>query len=147
MKLVTYHDSKGESYGVATDDGIVNAGRALYYRDLRAVLEADALDEVRDYVDGRDPDTALADVTLLPPVQNPDKIIMVGLNYATHVAEGGRDTPEYPMLFPRYANTQVGHGQAMIRPKASEKLDFEGELAFVIGKAGRNLAKENAYDH
>ncbi|MBI09758.1 MAG: 5-carboxymethyl-2-hydroxymuconate isomerase [Rhodospirillaceae bacterium] len=72
---------------------------------------------------------------------------MVGLNYATHVAEGGRETPQYPMLFPRYANTQVGHGQAIIRPKASEKLDFEGELAFVVGKAGRHVSKKNAYQH
>ena len=147
MKLVTYDDDKGESYGVATADGIVNVGRALYYPDLRAVLEADALEEVRDYVDGRAPDTAIEDVTLLPPVQKPDKIIMVGLNYATHVAEGGRETPQYPMLFPRYANTQVGHGQAIIRPKASEKLDFEGELAFVVGKAGRHVSKKNAYEH
>ena len=147
MKLVTYRDSKGESYGVVTDGGIVNIGRALNYPDLRALLEADALDVVRDHVDGRETEVALDDITLLPPVQNPDKIIMVGLNYATHVAEGGRDTPEYPMLFPRYANTQVGHGQAMIRPKVSEKLDFEGELAFVVGKTGRHVAKENAYDY
>jgi len=147
MKLISYRDSKGESYGVATNGGVVNVGRTLKYPDLRTLLDADALQEVRDYVDGRATECVLDDITLLPPVQNPEKIIMVGLNYATHVAEGGRDTPEYPMLFPRYANTQVGHGQAMIRPKASEKLDFEGELAFVVGKAGRHVAKENAYDY
>ena len=147
MKLISYRDSKGESYGVATNSGVVNVGRTLNYPDLRALLDAEALQEVRDYVDGRATECVLDDITLLPPVQNPEKIIMVGLNYATHVAEGGRDTPEYPMLFPRYANTQVGHGQAMIRPKASEKLDFEGELAFVLGKAGRHVAKENAYDY
>ncbi len=147
MKLISYRDSKGESYGVATNGGVVNVGRTLKYPDLRTLLDADALQEVRDYVDGRATECVLDDITLLPPVQNPEKIIMVGLNYATHVAEGGRDTPDYPMLFPRYANTQVGHGQAMIRPKASEKLDFEGELAFVVGKAGRHVAKENAYDY
>lgn len=147
MKLVTYHDSKGESYGVVADDGIVNIGRALYYPDLRAALEAGALDEIREFADGRAADTPLDEITFLPPIQNSDKIIMVGLNYATHVAEGGRDTPEYPMLFPRYANTQVGHEQSMIRPKASEKLDFEGELAFVVGKAGRHVSKADAYDH
>ncbi|MEC9151386.1 MAG: fumarylacetoacetate hydrolase family protein [Pseudomonadota bacterium] len=147
MKLISYRDSKGESYGVATNGGVVNVGRTLKYPDLRTLLDADALQEVRDYVDGRATECVLDDITLLPPVQNPEKIIMVGLNYATHVAEGGRDTPQYPMLFPRYANTQVGHGQAMIRPKASEKLDFEGELAFVLGKAGRHVAKENAYDY
>ena len=147
MKLISYRDSKGESYGVATNGGVVNVGRTLKYPDLRTLLDADALQEVRDYVDGRATECVLAAITLLPPVQNPEKIIMVGLNYATHVAEGGRDTPQYPMLFPRYANTQVGHGQAMIRPKASEKLDFEGELAFVVGKAGRHVAKENAYDY
>ena len=147
MKLVTYHDDKGDSYGAVAGDGIVNVGRALYYPDLRAVLEADAIGEVRDYAAGRAADTPLDSVTCLPPVRNPDKIIMVGLNYATHVAEGGREPPEYPMLFPRYANTQVGHEQPMIRPKASEKLDFEGELAFVVGRTGRHVAKEDAYAH
>lgn len=147
MKLITYSDDKGETYGIATDDGVVNVGRALHYANLRGVLDAEALDEVRDYADGRAVDTPLDAVTLLPPIRNPDKIIMVGLNYATHVAEGGRDTPEYPMLFPRFANSQVGHGQSMIRPKASECFDFEGELAFVVGKKGRHVSKENAYDH
>jgi 2-keto-4-pentenoate hydratase/2-oxohepta-3-ene-1,7-dioic acid hydratase in catechol pathway len=136
MKLITYSDSKGLTYGVATDDGVVNVGRALYYANIRAVFEADGLDEVADYIEVRAADAALDEVTLLPPIQNPDKIIMVGLNYATHVAEGGRDTPEYPMLFPRYANTQVGHGQPMIRPKASERLDFEGESAPALSGLG-----------
>ena len=147
MKLITYSDDKGETYGIANEDNVVNLGRALYYPNIRALLEAEALDEAREYAAGRDADTLLSEVTLLPPIQNPDKIIMVGLNYATHVAEGGCDTPEYPMLFSRYANTQVGHGQPMIRPKVSERLDFEGELAFVVSKGGRHVTKEDAYDH
>lgn len=72
---------------------------------------------------------------------------MVGLNYATHIAEGGREPPKYPMLFPRFANSQVGHGQAMTRPKVSENFDFEGEMAFVVGTAGRHVTREDAYKH
>lgn len=147
MKLITYSDDKGDTYGIANEDNIVNIGRALYYPNIRTLLEAEALGEAHEYAAGRDADALLSEVTLLSPIQNPDKIIMVGLNYATHVAEGGRDTPEYPMLFPRYANTQVGHGQPMIRPKVSERFDFEGELAFVVSKGGRYVAKEDAYDH
>ncbi|MEX2617024.1 MAG: fumarylacetoacetate hydrolase family protein [Alphaproteobacteria bacterium] len=149
MKLVSYRDASGDTYGVADGGGIIEVGRAsgLGHADLKSVLEADALDAVRDFAAGRPADAALDDVTLLPPIGKPDKIIMVGLNYATHIAETGRDKPQYPMLFPRYANSQVGHGQPMIRPKVSECFDFEGEMAFVVGKAGRHVAKEDAYGH
>jgi len=149
MKIVSYRDVKGDTFGVAVDDGIIEVGRAsgLGHADLKAVLEAGALDAVRNFAAGRSADVAQDKVTFLPPIGTPDKIIMVGLNYATHIAEGGREPPKYPMLFPRYANSQVGHGQPMIRPKVSEYFDFEGELAFVVGKAGRHVTKEDAYSH
>ncbi len=67
-------------------------------------------------------------VTLLPPIPNPEKILCVGLNYMTHIAEGGREPPEKPIIFVRFPNSQVGHGQNLIAPKASETFDYEGEL-------------------
>jgi 2-keto-4-pentenoate hydratase/2-oxohepta-3-ene-1,7-dioic acid hydratase in catechol pathway len=83
-------------------------------------------------------------VTFLPPIPNPDKIICVGLNYLSHILEGGRDKPTKPTIFTRWANTQVGHGQPMIRPRASATLDFEGELAVVIGRTCRHVKAADA---
>ncbi len=146
MKLVSYRDKDGDTFGTMVGDGIFNIGRApeINATTLRQALEADALDAIQDLVLTRDAYTPMDDITFLPVIPDPDKIICVGLNYATHVAEGGREPPEYPMLFPRYANTQVGHGEALIRPKASERFDFEGELAFVIGKTARHVSQSEA---
>lgn len=149
MKLVSYRDNKGDTVGVVDGDGVINVGRAdsVNGDTLRQILENDALGAARAHAEGRAPDTALDDVTLLPLIPDPEKIICVGLNYASHAAEGGNKLPEFPSLFPRYSNTQVGHGQPMIRPKVSETFDFEGEFAFVVGKTGRHVKKADAYDY
>ncbi len=85
--------------------------------------------------------------TLLPPIENPGKIICVGLNYSDHAAEAGLKPPDYPILFLRVPGSVVGHGQAIIRPKASKHFDYEAEMVAVIGKRGRNIAKSRALDH
>ncbi len=92
-------------------------------------------------------DVPLSGLQLLPPLRQPGKIICVGLNYADHSKESGFATPSYPAIFSRYASSLMGHGAPMIRPRVSEQLDFEGELAVVIGKAGRHIAKESALEH
>jgi len=89
----------------------------------------------------------IKDVTFLPVIENPSKIICLGLNYADHAAEGGHATPEYPSFFMRGASSLVGHNAPMIRPKVSEKFDYEAELAFVIGKKARHLTRDNALDY
>jgi 2-keto-4-pentenoate hydratase/2-oxohepta-3-ene-1,7-dioic acid hydratase in catechol pathway len=86
----------------------------------------------------------LAALTYLPPIPDPDKIICVGLNYLSHILEGGREPPEMPTIFTRWANTQVGHKQPLIRPNASPTFDYEGELAFVIGKRCRHVTEADA---
>ena len=90
---------------------------------------------------------SLKDVRFIPLIDRPSKIVCLGLNYADHAAEGGHARPEYPSFFMRGPSSMVGHLQPMIRPKASDKFDFEAELAFVVGKAGRHLTAENALDH
>ena len=90
---------------------------------------------------------ALDEVELLPVIPEPQKTICIGLNYGSHVKETGRDWPEYPIIFTRYPQTHVGHGQPLVRPKLSERFDYEGELAFVIGKGGRHIPAEKALDH
>ncbi|MDD3799693.1 MAG: fumarylacetoacetate hydrolase family protein [Novosphingobium sp.] len=89
----------------------------------------------------------LDDVTLLPAVPNPGKILCIGLNYASHIAEMGRKEEGYPAVFTRWADTLVAHGQPLVCPRESTAFDFEGELAVVIGKAGRRIPREQAQAH
>ncbi|WP_298195743.1 fumarylacetoacetate hydrolase family protein, partial [Novosphingobium sp.] len=88
-----------------------------------------------------------AAVTLLPVVPNPGKILCIGLNYATHVAETGREQKEHPAVFTRWADTLIADGEAMVRPKESTRFDYEGELAVIIGQGGRRILRAAALDH
>ena len=89
---------------------------------------------------------AMSSVTMLPLIPNPGKIVCMGLNYADHAKEGGNARPEYPSFFLRGNSSMVGHNQAIVRPKASTQLDYEAELAVIIGKQARHLTAENALD-
>ena len=89
---------------------------------------------------------AMSGVTMLPLIPNPGKIICMGLNYADHAKEGGNARPEYPSFFLRGNSSMVGHNQAIVRPKASTQLDYEAELAVIIGKQARHLTADNALD-
>jgi acylpyruvate hydrolase len=92
-------------------------------------------------------DVALSDLELLAPLRRAPKVICVGLNYADHSKESGFDTPTYPAIFSRYNSSLMGHGAPMVRPRVSEQLDYEGELAVIIGKGGRHIPVESALDH
>jgi 2-keto-4-pentenoate hydratase/2-oxohepta-3-ene-1,7-dioic acid hydratase in catechol pathway len=146
MRLVTYRQGSGERFGVAVDGGIVDGGKALAGRfaDLRSVLAAGALPELARVVRGARPEVMLEAVQLLPPIPRPDKILCVGINYHAHREETGRSETAYPTLFTRFFNTQVGHGEALIRPRDSTELDYEAELAVVIGKRGHHVKREDA---
>jgi len=147
MRLVSFEVDRQPSYGIVVDGGIVDAGRQLSqrYADLKAVLADDALDALRELATAA-PD--LSDgIDFLPVIPNAEKILCVGINYLSHIKETGRDVPEHPVLFTRYADTFVGHLQAIIRPKVSTQLDYEGELAVIIGKPGRNIARDSALEH
>lgn len=149
MRISSYVTADGTaSYGVVIDGKLHDAGPDMRarYADLRAVLASQAL-EALAAASGNGAVLEFADVTLVPPVRNPDKIICIGLNYATHIRETGRDKPAKPSIFTRYPSSLVGHDVPLIRPAASDWFDFEGELAVVIGKAGRNIPEEAAMDH
>lgn len=142
MKLVSFLQNGTASWGVWRDDGIVDL-RSNRYPTLKSALANLAEATAGQRGTTIDPAT----VTLLSPVPDPVRILCVGLNYKTHIAETGREPPKYPMMFPRYPDSLVASGQSMIRPKASQNFDFEGELAFVIGKGGRHIAADRALDH
>jgi len=147
MKLVSFRVDGRASYGVVKGGGIVDAGLRLGAGapDLKSAI-AGGLDQLKPMAEAA-PDYRLDAVELLPVIPNPDKILCIGINYLTHVKETGRPLPDYPMIFTRFANSQVGHGQPMARPLESERFDYEGELALVIGKAGRRIPPERALEH
>src|SRR5512133_732144 len=147
MRLATFAVNGRVSYGAVTGAGIVDLGRQIggQYPTLVDLLRADALDAARSVAGA---DHALEDVTLLPPLPGGEKIICVGINYADRNAEyrDDRQQSKYPNLFVRFPGSFVGHEQPLVRPKVSEKLDYEGEIALVIGREGRNVPRERARD-
>ncbi|MBZ4078728.1 fumarylacetoacetate hydrolase family protein, partial [Escherichia fergusonii] len=90
-------------------------------------------------------DVGLDDIEFLPVIENPPKILCIGTNYHDHRIETGREIPENPVVFARFANSQVGHGQPLVRPAESIPFDFEGEIAVIIGRRGRRIAEADAY--
>ena len=149
MKLVSFAASGRNSYGAVVGDGVFDLGRRLgdRYPTLRAAIAGDALGAAAAEVKSGAPDIALSQVTLLPPITDPDKIICAGRNYRAHAAEAGGAPPENPSVFLRLVNTLVAHNQPMVCPKISGDFDYEGELALIIGKPGRHIAKADALGH
>ena len=138
------------AFGAAKAGGLVNltphfAGQGIV--TLRGLLAAGSLATAREILSEAEPDVAFDGVTFLPVIPDPDKIICIGLNYRDHVAETGRQVTEKPALFARYAGSQVGHLQPMIKPRVSEEFDYEGELAVVIGTTGRHVSPALALQH
>lgn len=148
MKLVSFEVNGAAGFGVLTPDGII----ALSHRlpgasSLRGLLAGGRLAEAAAIAASTQPDYQTDRVALLPPIPDPDKIICVGLNYRDHVSETGRTVTEKPVLFARFAGSQVGHGQPMVRPAVSDEFDYEGELAVVIGQGGRHFMPRDALAH
>ncbi len=146
MRITSYAINGTASYGVVTDEGIIDAqGLADGANTLQEAIARGALETIAAAAAGRAPDHSLADIEFLPVILDPDKVFCVGLNYRSHVLEGGnRPMPEWPMIFTRYPNSHVGHNQPMIKPRVSDRFDYEGELAVIIGKTCRHVAEEDA---
>lgn len=148
MRWLSFRHKEIESYGFINEDGfVVDAGKGSKFTTLRSALAH------RDY-GGLDTDVAsdapeydLASIEYLPPITNPDKILCVGLNYKAHQEETGRGGEENPTIFVRFAEVQVGHKGNMIRPRESNTLDYEGEIALIIGRRGRRIKKADFLDY
>jgi 2-keto-4-pentenoate hydratase/2-oxohepta-3-ene-1,7-dioic acid hydratase in catechol pathway len=148
MKLLTYKTSRGTSYGAVAGQGVIDLGRRLggKYPDLKALIAANAFKEAAALLKEA-PDHKLSEIEFLPVIPNPGKIVCVGLNYQDHVVETGRDNTEQPAIFLRVAESQLGHKQPMPRPRESTHLDFEAEIAVIIGKGGRRIPQKDAWSH
>ena len=149
MRLISFRRGVRDSWGIAKDEGVIDAGAKLGGRfpTLRDAIAGDAWTELRQMARDAKPDLKLSDILHLPVIPNPDKIICVGVNYEEHRKETGRDPSQNPVLFVRFANSQTGHGQPMVKPKVSDKFDYEGELAVIIGRKARHVAEADALNY
>ena len=150
-RLVTYSIRGSTHYGAIVDGGVVDLSARFGkdYPTLREVIAAGALLKLADDAERRSPDHALDAISFQPPIPAPEKIICIGVNYPDRNAEykDGSDAPKYPSMFMRTARSFVGHDTPLVRPRASQQLDYEGELAIVIGKPGRHIGESQALDH
>ena len=145
MKLATFAIDGRPSWGAVEGDEVIDLG-GLPFAGIRALLAADALDQARAAIPTA-PRLPVGAITWLPVIPDPGKILCIGLNYETHRQETGRDATAHPAVFTRYADTLIGHGVDIERTKLSTWLDYEGELAIVIGKPGRHIARAGAMAH
>lgn len=149
-RIATVQTDTGPLYGAVTDAGFVALSPDFpQWPTLREVIEADALNQVADAAQGRAPTHMASEFRYLPPIPAPEKIICVGVNFPDRNAEykDGSDQPKYMSLFPRFPRSFTGHDRPLIRPPENHTLDYEGEVAIVIGKGGRRIAAGDAYDH
>jgi acylpyruvate hydrolase len=152
MRLLTYQAPEGPAAAIQVEDGIVPASAldapAETVRGLLAALDLDGLRQLAERAEGHDERLPLARATLCAPVPDAQKIICMGLNYRDHAEETGQDIPAAPMWFAKFANSLIGSGQAIVLPAAhAEYVDYEAELALVIGRTTRNVSAKDALSH
>ena len=147
MKLVTYRADGEARAGVQTESGVIDAAPVLGVErvTVRELIEAGRVKELAKGIEGGGPDP-VPDPELLPPLPDPDKIVCIGLNYRSHAAEAGIDPPEQPTFFAKFRNALAPPNAAVALPAASEKVDYEAEIAFVIGKRAKDVEPDQALD-
>jgi 2-keto-4-pentenoate hydratase/2-oxohepta-3-ene-1,7-dioic acid hydratase in catechol pathway len=151
MKLITFDAGNGARVGLVNEAGIVDLTKLAGVTSLRGLIADDQVDDMAVHASAA-ADHALDDVTFLPVIPDPAHIWCIGVNYMDHLQEAidaglPRSKSEYPMIFGRYADTMVGHKQNLMKSPIVHKLDYECELAVIIGKGGRYITKEDALSH
>src|SRR5690349_9917248 len=152
MKFVSYLLAGREGWGAVRGDRIVPLAQRTGSADLATFIGSESFAQREGLANAGQAELALADVTLLPVIPRPEKIVCAVRNYMDHhkeVLAAGmqRELSEQPPIFLRVWRSQVGHDQPLIRPRVSESLDWEGELAVIIGKPGRDIPEDRAYEH
>ena len=149
MRLASYNLRGRPSFGAVVGEGIVDLrSRLSRFGSLVEVFRAQALAEAKAVVEGVRPDVPLSEVELLPPLLAPEKILCIGINYANRGADYNvTNNPKYPSMFYRAPTSMVGSGGKLVRPKISEQLDYEGEIAIVIGRDCKHVPKERALEY
>jgi 2-keto-4-pentenoate hydratase/2-oxohepta-3-ene-1,7-dioic acid hydratase in catechol pathway len=152
VRLLTYDDGAGPQAGIQLEQELVPLAAlgapASSLRGLLHALDADGLAELGVRAGDAEDRLALADVRLLAPVPDPEKIVCLGLNYRDHAAETGQEIPAAPMWFAKFANSLIGSGEPIVLPPAhADHVDYEAELAVVIGRAALRVSAERALDY
>ena len=150
MRLASYIVRSRPSFGAVVGEGVVDF-RVRFgprFASLADLIRTNALGEARSTLAGVRPDFPLSEVEFTAPLLQPEKILCIGINYANRNADfDDPNVPKYPSMFYRHPGSLVGTGQALVRPKVSEQLDYEGEIAMVIGREGRHIPKGRARDY
>ena len=146
MRLVTYSTGQGPRAGIVLDGKVVDLGPAGYDDVVSFLADGEKAVAAASSLSASADSPALDSVKLHAPVPKPDKFICIGLNYRDHASESGMEIPELPTVFTKYPNAVCGHGDDIVLPKVSNEVDYEAELAFVIGKRCKNVAKEDWQD-
>jgi 2-keto-4-pentenoate hydratase/2-oxohepta-3-ene-1,7-dioic acid hydratase in catechol pathway len=148
MKLVTFTHNNVTRVGAVVEEFVVDSkGSKKIPSTMIDFLKGgtNSFEEIKTLIDSRRAQIALSDIKLNAPILNPQKYLGLSLNYADHIAETGRDQPQYPSFFSKQSSCIIGYGDVIHKPKVSDKLDYEGELAFVIGKRCRHVPVEQAH--
>ncbi|PAK39374.1 fumarylacetoacetate hydrolase family protein [Peribacillus simplex] len=155
MKIANFSVQTEQHIGLVKDDQIISL-TALCPEEFPACMKkfiergSELRSRAEQIIEQRVNDDAifkLSEVNILPPIAKPDKIICVGLNYFDHCKETGMEPPESPVIFSKYANAIAGHNDAIEIPINSTEVDFEAELAFVIGKEAKHVSEEEAIEY
>ena len=148
MRFVTFEQDGQRQAGFVVGDRIVGLGKAGF-PDVLSILSAgpEAPRRIREFIADAPGSLPFADAKLCAPIPDPPKILCMGLNYRDHAKEAGLEIPRYPVLFPKYSNTVIGCGEAIVLPKNSRKPDYEAEFAFVIGKRARHVNAQDWRDY
>ncbi len=150
MRFVSFEHQGQASYGLWKDEGAwwqVPAEFQARFSDLKAVIAAGQLQALAQAAQAQGALRQAADCRLLPVIPNPGKVFCVGLNYKSHVAEMKRADSEYPAIFTRFADSLTAHGAPLPKPANTQRFDFEGELAVIMGQGGRSIAQADAFKH
>jgi 5-carboxymethyl-2-hydroxymuconate isomerase len=147
VKFISFEHDGVASFGAVTDAGVVDFGRR--YADLRAAIRAGKLGELANDAINAKAHHSLEEITYLPTIPNPEKIICIGVNYANRNAEykDNSEAPKYPSVFMRTRESLTGHDQPLMDPPESDQLDYEGEIVIVIGKEGRRIRENEAHEY
>jgi len=149
MKLVTFARMGKISFGALKAGGVVDlTGRIDHNANsVKDILKLNLVEKAKEYIKDKDGEISISEITFLPVIPDPEKIFCIGLNYQEHKKETGRPDVKNPTIFTRFANTQTGHLQPLVKPNFSDRFDYEGELAITIGKGGRYIKEKNALEH
>ena len=149
MKLISFSNNGISSYGFVNGDDVIDLKQIFGDKapDLKTFIAKNLIAEATAAIKIHKPTLKFSQITLQPVIPNPGQIFCIGLNYGEHVQETGREVTETPVIFLRLADSQVAHAQDIVRPPESHRLDYEAEIAIIIGKGGRRIREEDAWEH